>query len=67
MVYSLSFNLANLNWPKEQSTIIRYLWKKPHTAIASRIRKHRGPGHGLGVGLFDQINQTFRRLSEWGR
>ena len=26
MVYSLSFNLADLNWPKEQSTSIRYLW-----------------------------------------
>ena len=26
MVYSLSFNLADLNWPKKQSTSIRYLW-----------------------------------------
>ena len=26
IVYSLSFNLANLNWPKEQSTYNRYLW-----------------------------------------
>ena len=26
IVYSLSFNFANLNWPKEQSTSIRYLW-----------------------------------------
>ena len=24
-VYSLSFNLADLSWPKEQSTSIRYL------------------------------------------
>ena len=26
IVYSLSFNLANLNWPQEQSNFIRYLW-----------------------------------------
>ena len=25
IVYSLYFNLAELNWPKEQSTSIRYL------------------------------------------
>ena len=27
-LYSLSFNLPDLNWPKEQSTSIRYLWPK---------------------------------------
>ena len=26
IVYSLSFNLADLDWPKEQSTSFRYLW-----------------------------------------
>ena len=26
IVYSLSFNLADLYWPQEQSTSIRYLW-----------------------------------------
>ena len=26
VVYSLSFNLADLNWPEEQSTSIGYLW-----------------------------------------
>ena len=26
IVYSLSFNLTDLNWTKEQSTYIRYLW-----------------------------------------
>ena len=27
VVYTLSYNLADLNWAKEQSTSIRYLWK----------------------------------------
>ena len=27
VVYTLSLNLADLNWAKEQSTSIRYLWK----------------------------------------
>ena len=26
VVYTLSLNLADLNWAKEQSTSIRYLW-----------------------------------------
>ena len=29
IVHSLSFNLANLNWPTEQSTSIRYLCVVP--------------------------------------
>ena len=28
-VYSLMFNMADLNWPKDQSTSIRYLWLRP--------------------------------------
>ena len=36
MVYSLSFNLTNLNWPKEQSTSFRYLWTRATEEITKR-------------------------------
>ena len=35
---SLLFNLADLNWPKEQSTSIRYQWCTPHQLIWLVVR-----------------------------
>ena len=51
MVYSLSFNLAYLNWPKEQSPSIIYLWYKSTLKVCilcgrDRINFHK-QGHEI--------------------
>ena len=46
--YFLSFNLTGFNWPKEQSTSIRYLWFQPFL-FHFQIISYDSPRGGVSV------------------